>query len=74
MAPYRFDELRDGTTAGGELLVAYDELGAGTGSRVGVSEGREAAMPFHPDPKPLDAYCACILDRIALHVGDVVAE
>ena len=34
------------------------------GSRVGFSEGTEAAAPFHPKKTPVDAYCACILDRV----------
>jgi len=41
-----------------------DELGAGVDCRIGVSEGREAAMPFHPDIIPLDAYNAAILDTL----------
>lgn len=49
----------------GEIVV-YDELGAGLGSRIAVSEGREAAQPFHPDVKPIDAYNAAILDSIQL--------
>ena len=65
-APFSLVELRDGRAASGEELVIYDDLGAGVGSRAGVSEGREAAMPFHPDRKPIDGYCACILDRIHL--------
>ena len=40
----------------------FDELGAGVGSRIAISEGREAAMPFYPDVKPIDAYNAAILD------------
>ncbi len=48
----------------GEDLVIYDELGAGGGARIGFSEGAEAAAPFHPKRKPVDAYCACILDQI----------
>lgn len=47
-----------------EPIVVYDELGAGPGALIGMSEGAEAAAPFHPDPKPLDAYNACILDTI----------
>lgn len=50
----------------GEDLVMYDHLGAGPGSRVGFSEGGEAATPFYPEKKPVDAYCACLLDRIIL--------
>ncbi len=47
-----------------EELTLYDELGAGMGSRVAFSEGREAAQPFHPEVKPIDAYCAAILDTV----------
>ena len=47
-----------------EPVVVYDELGAGLGAMIGFSEGAEAGAPFHPDPKPLDAYNACILDTI----------
>jgi ethanolamine utilization protein EutN len=39
-------------------------LGAGVGNRIAFSEGREAAQPFHPDMKPIDAYNAAILDTI----------
>jgi ethanolamine utilization protein EutN len=49
-----------------EELTVYDELGAGIGNRVAFSEGREAAQPFHPDVKPIDAYNAAILDTIHL--------
>jgi len=48
----------------GEDLVVYDNLGAGAGSLIGVSEGAEAAAPFHPKKMPVDAFCACILDRV----------
>jgi len=48
----------------GEDLVAYDNLGAGNGVRIGISEGVEAAAPFHPKRTPVDAYCAAILDRV----------
>ncbi len=49
-----------------EPVVAFDELGAGVGARVGLSEGREAAMPFHPRPVPLDVYCAAVLDAVVV--------
>jgi ethanolamine utilization protein EutN len=58
--------LRGDPTGRGEPLVAYDELGTGNGSLVGISEGVEAAAPFHPRQKPLDAYCAALLDEISL--------
>jgi microcompartment protein CcmK/EutM len=50
----------------GEDLVIYDDLGAGVGARIGFSEGAEAAAPFHPKKKPVDAYSACILDSIVI--------
>ena len=65
-APFSLSDLKEGNSPSGEELVAVDELGAGVGSRVGVSEGREAAMPFQPERKPVDAYCACILDHVQL--------
>ena len=45
-------------------IVVYDEFGAGEGSQILLSESREAAQPFHPDTKPIDAYNAAILDTI----------
>jgi ethanolamine utilization protein EutN len=47
-----------------EEIVVYDEIRAGLGSRIAVSEGREAAVPFHPEVKPVDAYNAAILDHL----------
>jgi ethanolamine utilization protein EutN len=52
-------------TAMPESLVAFDPLGAGVGQLIGVSEGREAAMPFHPERVPCDGYCAAILDHVS---------
>ncbi|MEO8352799.1 MAG: EutN/CcmL family microcompartment protein [Chthoniobacteraceae bacterium] len=42
-------------------IVVYDQLGAGVGQNIAVSEGREAACPF-PIPTPVDAYCAALVD------------
>jgi len=47
-----------------EPIVIYDDLGAGEGSRIALSDGAEAAAPFHPRLVPLDAYNAAILDCI----------
>jgi ethanolamine utilization protein EutN len=47
-----------------ETLVVWDELGAGLGSHIALSEGPEAAQPFRPEIKPVDAYAAAILDRM----------
>lgn len=50
----------------GEDLVVYDELGAGIGQMIAFSEGGEAAAPFHPGKKPVDAYCGLLLDKVVL--------
>lgn len=50
-----------------EELVVYDDLGAGFGSRIALSEGGEAAQPF-ADDKPIDAYNAAILDTIHIRL------
>jgi ethanolamine utilization protein EutN len=47
-----------------EPFIIFDELGAGEGSKVAVSEGAEAAAPFHPGVKPIDGYAAAILDTV----------
>ncbi len=64
--PLSLDNLRGATEANSEELVVYDELGAGIGSLIAISEGGEAAQPFRPALKPVDAYCAAILDNIDL--------
>lgn len=53
-----------------EEVVVYDELAAGLGSRIALSEGREAAMPFYPEVKPIDAYNAAILDTFTVDIPD----
>ena len=63
--PYSLKALKDGVPDG-EDVVIYDSLGAGAGSRVGFSEGGEAAAAFYPEKKPVDAYCGCILDRVVI--------
>ena len=39
----------------------------GPGSRIAISEGGEAAQPFRPNDKPVDAYNAAILDTIDMN-------
>jgi ethanolamine utilization protein EutN len=63
--PFSLEALRR-DRPDGEDLVLYDQLGAGPGSRIGMSEGVEAAAPFLPDRKPIDAYCACLLDQVVI--------
>lgn len=58
-------EMVDGEIEPGpEFVVAWDELGAGPGCTIALSEGPEAAMPFRPEIKPVDGYNAAILDHL----------
>ena len=54
--------------AGGEAdfdnsLVVFDNIGAGIGQKIAFSESGEAAAALNP-PKPIDAFCAMLLDEI----------
>jgi ethanolamine utilization protein EutN len=62
--PMPLDALTAGSSRRGEEVIAYDNLGAGPGALIGLSEGREAANPFGKAKTPVDAFCACLLDRI----------
>jgi ethanolamine utilization protein EutN len=68
VVPLTWDNLLGRCDQPAEEIVVFDELGAGVGSRIAISEGREAAMPFHPELKPIDAYNAAILDRLSIDV------
>lgn len=63
-APMPKEALVEGSRLRGEEVIAYDDLGASPGDRIGLSEGGEAANPFGKDVKPVDAYCACLIDQI----------
>ncbi len=47
-----------------DLSIVWDDLGAGIGQEIAVSDGAEASMPFRPELKAVDAYCAAILDEV----------
>ena len=64
--PLGRDALLKGKRPDAEEIVMYDDLGAGVGSRVAFSESGEAAAPFYPEKKPIDAYCACLIDSLQL--------
>ena len=64
--PMPLEALTEDSPRRGEEVVAFDDLGAGPGDLIGLSEGREAANPFDKTKTPVDAYCACILDRLSL--------
>ena len=62
--PLTLEGLAGKLAGRGEPFIVFDELGAGEGSRIAVSEGTEAAAPFYPAVKPIDAYNAAILDTL----------
>lgn len=62
--PLTLEGIRGKAAGRGEAFVVFDELGAGAGAMIGVSEGAEAAAPFYPQEKPIDAYNAAILDNL----------
>jgi ethanolamine utilization protein EutN len=66
VVPVLWDRLLGKAAEPAEEIVVLDELGAGVGLQIAMSEGREAAMPFHPDIKPVDAYNAALLDRLSI--------
>ena len=59
-------ELDSSRRSNGEELVLYDQLGSGMGSRIALSESREAAAPFMPEKKPVDAFNAALIDHVHL--------
>lgn len=74
VVPLSLDMLLNAHPMDAEELVVYDELGAHDGCLVAFSEGREAAQPF-PEPKPVDAYVAAILDHVeAVSLEEVVSD
>ena len=64
--PLSLAALRGDEQPEADPIVVYDELGADIGSLIALSEGPEAAQPFRPEIKPIDAYNAAILDHIDL--------
>ncbi len=62
--PLLLEDLVSDQPPTADTLVAWDELGAGYGSHVALSEGPEASQPFRPEIKPLDASVTAILDGL----------
>ena len=62
--PLSLDKEQNELGKRGEPFVVFDEMGANSGALIAVSEGAEAAAPFHPGDKPIDAYNTAILDTI----------
>tara|TARA_R110002095_G_scaffold75083_4_gene64034 strand:+ start:3521 stop:3802 length:282 start_codon:yes stop_codon:yes gene_type:complete len=65
--PLMSDELNTKKKKKTEPFIIYDELGASPGCQIAVSEGAEAAAPFHPGVKPIDAYVTAILDQVEVY-------
>lgn len=65
VVPLGADDLARGDGPA-EPLVAWDDLGVGDGQLVAFSEGGEAAQPFWPLDKPIDASVAALIDRLEL--------
>ncbi len=70
VVPQTWDNLSGRSNASAGEIAVFDELGAGSGSLIALSEGREAAMPFYPEVKPIDAYNAAILDTLEFELPD----
>ena len=66
--PRSLANLTGQSSAQAEEFVVYDELGAGLGSTIAISEGAEAAQPFRPELKPIDAYNAAIIDHLEIAI------
>lgn len=49
-----------------EPVIVYDDMGAGIGSLMAVTESADASTPFYPNSKPIDAYNAAILDTVSV--------
>ncbi len=64
--PLNLEELQSGADSDAEPLVMVDQLGAAEGSLVAFSESSEAAAPFRPEIKPVDAYVTAILDHLEI--------
>jgi len=64
--PLSLAELRGEREPAGDEIVVWDDQGAGIGNLIAVSEGAEAAQPFRPENKAVDAYATAILDDINL--------
>jgi microcompartment protein CcmK/EutM len=66
VVPLSLAELRGEPEPQADEIVAWDDQAAGIGDLVAISEGAEAAQPFRPAMKPVDAYAAAILDHVDL--------
>jgi len=74
VVPMELDDLQNDNHLTGtpcpqsEELVVYDALSVAVGEWIAFSEGVEAAMPFYPEVKPVDAYNAAIIDELTIEI------
>jgi ethanolamine utilization protein EutN len=68
VVPLSLDNLTGKCRPAADEFAVYDDLGAGLGHLIAVSEGAEAAQPFYPQTKPIDAYNAAILDNVNIQL------
>ena len=59
-------ERIDTQPLGGDTIVCWDLCSTGIGDLVALAEGPEAAQPFKPAIKPLDASIVALLDEVDL--------
>ena len=71
VVPLSLDDLTEGGGEPAGEIAVFDELCAGVGHRIAISEGREAAVPFYPEVKPIDAYNAAILDNVNIEIESI---
>ena len=64
VVPLSLAELRGELEPRADEVVVWDEHSAGLGNLIAMSEGAEAAQPFRPELKPVDAYASAILDDV----------
>lgn len=72
--PRRLDELDGAKPQDEETVVVWDDLGAGQRDLIALAEGPEAAQPFRPAVKPVDAYNAAILDHCEVTYRHAAAD
>lgn len=66
VVPLSLSELRGLSEPAADQMVVWEELGAGIGDLIAMSEGGEASQPFRPHDKAVDAYAAAILDQLQI--------
>ena len=69
--PLTLDNLDESSDEEADSVVVWDQLGTNVDTLIGLAEGPEAAQPFRPELKPVDAYAASILDSIDLHQASI---